>query len=101
VAVTSPTLFDTTPHAEFDAEFPGVWPLFCQIVAEVREAGETHWSADGVLHVMRYRRLRKQWDGPKVNNNWSAYLARRWRAAHPEAPEFFALRRSKHDQEAA
>ena len=60
-------------------------------------AGHQHYSADAILHRIRWefqivRGMRKF----KANNNWTAPLARWFLNRHPEMPGFFSLRNGPH-----
>ena len=41
----------------FDAAYPEVYKLFKQFVAELQNAGRTHYSSDAILHRIRLSRL--------------------------------------------
>lgn len=70
---------------------PHIWREFCAVAAEVLAAGYTSYSADAVLHVVRWRHRRK------VPNAYTPFLARQWLATHPHAPRLFALKPSMAD----
>jgi hypothetical protein len=74
--------------ATFDAANPRVWEAFCVVVAEYRQFGATKWSADAALHVVRWRAR------TDINNDYSAYYARKWLQLNPDARGFFELRAS-------
>mgnify|MGYP000894168120 CR=1 FL=1 len=58
----SPTLFDdfrdrrsiAERFAEFDAAHPEVYAAFAKFAAQMRARGYTHYSADGIMHIVRY-----------------------------------------------
>ena len=79
---------------EFHAQHPGVYQRFCEQVQALRDAGHDHYSADGILHVIRFETsLNIHRDGGfKINNNYSALYARKWQADHPAAADFFSTR---------
>ncbi len=78
---------------EFDAANPRVWRLFCDVVRDVQGAGYTHYSADAVVHIIRWETTvkTKSADGFKINDHHVTFYARRWLDEHPGS-EFFRLR---------
>lgn len=74
---------------------PVVWRLFEEFTFDRINKGYEKYSADSILHRIR-------WEAPvknsksgeyKVNNNISSYMARRFIRKHPNHENFFALRR--------
>src|ERR1700761_3044306 len=69
---------------------------FEKLALDLIRDGHKRYSADGILH-----RIRWHWQGQRggrgfvVNNNWSAPLARWFIARNPAAKDFFALRIAK------
>lgn len=60
--------------------------------------GRTHYSSDGILHVVRFNTRAHGDEGAyKVNNNLAADFARRFMREHPAHGQFFHLRRSHAD----
>lgn len=91
------TLVDALKDAKFDADHPDVWATFVRVTGKVRASGATRFSADAVLHQMRWERMVEGSAEYVVNNIWSAYLARRYLREHPDAIGFFELRKSAVD----
>ncbi len=89
--------------AEFDLANPQVWRLFVRFTYEMIGRGSTHYSADAVLHRVRWETASALDDesGFKINNNWSAYYARKFRDHNPSHASFFRLRASWADMDAA
>ena len=92
--------FDT-----FDRENPEVYDRFCALVNHLMAAGRTHYSADALLHVIRFERdIRTtgagEFDGCdlKINNNFSSRYARKFAKDHPALASFFEVRRLKSSQ---
>lgn len=85
--------------AEVDAANPRVWELFEQFTLMLIRRGFRHYSADAVLHRVRWETTVELRDGEgfKINNNWSAYYARKWIGRHPNHANFFRLRASAAD----
>ena len=59
-----------------------------------RAWGYTHYSADGIMHIVRYHAaVNPERDGGfKINNNFVALYARKLVAADPSFAGFFAFR---------
>lgn len=73
--------------------------LFEQLAMQVRARGIEHFSADALLHRIRWEFHVERGQGDyKVNNNFSAPLARWLIKKRPEFSGFFALRKSQHDE---
>ena len=91
-----------SPAARFamiDAANPQVWRLFERFTFELIRRGFRHYSADAVLHRVRWETATAIADQStfKINNNWSAFYARKFRDLHPKHAEFFRLRASMAD----
>lgn len=91
-----------TPAACFamiDAQNPEVWRLFEQFAFERMRRGFSHYSADAILHRVRWETAAPLDDqsGLKINNNWSAFYARKFAKHHPKHAAFFRLRSSRAD----
>lgn len=85
---------------EFDEANPDLWRSFVDMAQELIAGGRKHYSARDIFAVIRWhtRGLGTDGDGFKVNNNFSAFYARRFHATYPEHVGFFELRRSEADQ---
>lgn len=90
-----------TPQERFDefvARCPDVYRAFVQYALRLKRAGKTRYSADAILHVIRFETdLADNAGDFKINNNFSAPLARKAMAEYPELKDFFETRRSKGD----
>jgi hypothetical protein len=74
--------------------------MFVRFTFEAIEADKKHYSADAVLHRVRWETSVRERSGElKCNNNHTAYLAREFHRRFPEHRGFFRLRRSKADEE--
>jgi hypothetical protein len=63
---------------------------------DLMRAGFERYSADAILHRARWSWQVERGDrGFKINNCWSAPLARWFLARHPEAAGFFELRTAR------
>lgn len=72
---------------------PAVCALFDQIAHELLDLGFARYSADAILHQIRWRMHIDRGDRAfRVDNNWSAPLARWFMACNPSCGKFFELR---------
>jgi hypothetical protein len=73
---------------------PGaVLELFERLANHLVETGWNHYSADAILHRVRWHFQVEKGDREfKCNNNWTSHLARWWMDRHPEHSEFFETR---------
>lgn len=102
------TLFDTpmdTIQANFE-EFhnanPGVFELFHRFAMQVKNSGRTRYSADAILHRIRWHMDidTNAADDFKINNNWSSRYARKLMKEHPTVfGGFFEVRELKTERE--
>jgi hypothetical protein len=66
---------------------------FERLALEVRGLGFKRYSADAILHRVRWHMHVERGNRAfKANNNWTAPLARWFLENHPEAAGFFELR---------
>lgn len=84
---------------EFDRDNPGVWELFKRFTLQVINAGHAHYSADCVLHRIRWHTSVDTGRGEdfRINNNYAAGYARKFETEFPRHRGFFRLRASKLD----
>lgn len=81
---------------------PRVLALFERFALEAVRAGLSHYSADAVLHRVRWETAVAERSGEfKANNNWTSYLARWFAMRHPEHAAFFRTRSSRADRDPA
>jgi len=84
---------------DFDRSNPHVWTEFEAMALRLSRAGHKRYSADAILHVIRYdydvRTLRASdsSDGFKINNDFSSRYARKFARQHPELSSFFEQRK--------
>jgi hypothetical protein len=75
--------------------------LFERLALQVAQAGHSRYSADAVLHRIRWHMHIERGDREfKCNDHWTAPLSRWFLAKHPELPKFFETR-VRRSQEAA
>lgn len=95
------TLFDIPAVKQFetfDSENPKVWELFEKYAKQLIDKGVNHWSADNILHKIRFEtRLETNDPNYKINNNYSAFYARKFARIYPKHKDFFEFRKSKAD----
>jgi len=77
----------------FHTAHPEVWLEFERIAMQLIARGFRRYSADGVMHIVRFRTSAGDNGGLfKINNNHVAWYARRFAEAHPEHADFFRFR---------
>jgi hypothetical protein len=81
----------------FDRDHPEVYRLFVQLANQMRDAGRKRYSADAILH-----RIRWHFDvnthrrgGFKINDHFSSRYARKLIAQDPTFDGFFTLKELK------
>ena len=82
----------------FHAAHPEVYREFARIARVLRdERGYTHYSADGVMHIVRFHTKAGDNSGRgfKINNNHVAYYARKLIADDPSFEGFFRTRKQR------
>ena len=85
--------------AELDLANPRIWILFERFTFEMIARGFLHYSADAVMHRVRWETAAMLDDGSvfKISNDWVAFYARKFHRMHPEHYGFFRLRPSMAD----
>jgi hypothetical protein len=90
----------------FDRNNPTIWIHFRNFALRALHAGVPHYSADAILHRIRWHievetrgagEVREQ--ELKINNNHAAFYARKFREEYPRHADFFQIRHSKADGE--
>lgn len=80
----------------FHQEHPEVWRLFERFTLERIRLGFKHYSADAIMHRVRWETSAgSKGDAPAINNNYVAFYARRFMNIHPEHDGFFKTRVQK------
>ena len=87
----------TLPQVGVCMEIPAdVETMFHNITSELISKGYERFSADAILHRIRwYMRVDKGDREFKVNNNWSSELSRRFTDSNPRNCGFFEQRQLK------
>lgn len=85
---------------EFHGRHPQVWVEFERLALRLIARGHTRYSADGILHVIRFDSDVRvdQADSWKIDNRFSAFYSRMFTLAHC-AHELFETRRINRDEE--
>lgn len=95
------TLFDETATIQDRFErwlqdHPEAFPAFVRIALRLKASGYTRYSADGVMHALRWNRLIEGRTGEfLVNDHFSSRIARKAMAEVPELAGFFQTRKLK------
>ena len=78
---------------EFHYKHPMVWDLFCRFAFEMIRTGRKNYSADAVMHRVRWEtdqgRDFEQEGGFKISNNHVAFYSRWFMACFPQHEGFF------------
>mgnify|MGYP003147918018 CR=1 FL=1 len=83
-----------TDAQRYDLAHPDIWTHFCQIVGDLIANGTTHYGARAIFEVIRYQRhiVAGPDDVFKLNNNYTSYYSRKFRAEFPQYKDFFETR---------
>jgi len=88
--------------AGFHAENPKIWELFVKFTFQVIARNLAHYSADAVVHRIRwFTNIETMGDPFKINNNFVTCYARMFHRTYPEHYGFFELRQRISDRKAA
>jgi hypothetical protein len=82
-----------TRFEEFHDDNPQIWELFERFTLLLINKGFRHYSADAVVHRIRWHTaVDTGSEGEKINNNFTAYYARFFHQEHPAHRGFFRSR---------
>jgi len=86
--------------AKFHEANPHVYQLFAKFAAEVRSRGHKRYSADAILHRIRWHCNveTESRDGFKISDHYSAYYSRLLAATDPTFKDFFETRRIRNTE---
>lgn len=95
----SPPATAERDFAAFDRANPRIWKLFERFTLERVDHGFCHYSADAIMHRVRWETPARGDDssGFKINNNHVAQYARKFARLHPEHGEFFRFRERRRE----
>ena len=83
---------------EFDREHPEVFRLFREYAESVRGRGFTRYSADAILHRIRWwHHVERGQTEFKINDHFSSRYARLLVSVDPSFAEFFEFRRLRRE----
>jgi len=82
---------------EFDRDNPQVWEMFTRYAQILVERGYQTLSSKLIFERIRWETAITTTEDFKMNNNYTAYYARKWNRLFPELPQF-ALRVTKGQQ---
>jgi hypothetical protein len=78
---------------QFDNNNPQVWDLFMRFTFDTIHAGHKRFSADSILHRIRWETSVVTTDAHfKINNDYSADYARKFMTSFPKYNNFFEIR---------
>jgi hypothetical protein len=105
MSVAAPDLFGFTPppagdeaplrdaFAKFHREHPEIYALFDKFAQQAIAKGHRRFSADALLHRIRWEASVEKAGSPyKINDHFSAYYARLWIENNPGRENFFERR---------
>jgi hypothetical protein len=84
----------------YHQKHPFIWNYFVhftyQAIAAMHETDpdKLRFSADAIMHRIRWEIMFKRGDDFKVNNNFTAFYARKFAAENPRYKNFFTFRKS-------
>jgi len=89
-------LFTPDPkQAKFEryhAENPDIWNHFKKATFALIKVGRQHFSADAILHSIRFNTAIRGGKDFKINNNYSSMYSRMFTSNFPEHKDFFEQR---------
>ena len=92
-------LFTVDPkQAKFERyhkENPEIWDQFKEATFVLIKVGRKHFSADAILHSIRFNTALRGSDERKIDNNYSSMYSRLFTANFPEHKDFFEQRKLK------
>lgn len=90
----------TTNFEQYDLGHPEIWKQFREITLNLIRLGKKHYGAKAIFEIIRYHRFIEYGVGEfKVNNNFTAYYARKFMRVFPEHNGFFETRKAKEGKE--
>ena len=92
-----------SPKERFDRfheAHPEIYQEFCKYADQLWNKGWRNYSADGILHVLRFHshvsgQDTERW---KINNNYASFYSRLWSRDNPKRAAFFRTRILKKSQ---
>ena len=92
-------LFTVDPKQDkferYHKENPEIWDQFKEATFALIKVGRKHFSADAILHSIRFNTVLRGGTDFKINNNYSSMYSRLFTANFPEHKDFFEQRKLK------
>lgn len=87
----------TEQFEKFDSQHPEIYDEFVRRVDQLWNRGIRKYSSDSLLHIIRFHTVLDGRDTEqyKINNNYSAFYARKYIKQFPHREGFFATRQQK------
>jgi hypothetical protein len=89
-------LFEIDPKQvkfeKYHSANPEIWQQFKDATFALIKVGRKHFSADAILHSIRFNTAIRGGSDFKINNNYSSMYSRMFTANFPEHKEFFEQR---------
>jgi hypothetical protein len=89
-------LFEIDPKQvkfeKYHSANPEIWQQFKNATFTLIRVGRKHFSADAILHSIRFNTAIRGGKDFKINNNYSSMYSRMFSANFPEHKEFFEQR---------
>ena len=77
---------------KYHAKNPEIWEAFKTLSFQLIKAGRSHFSADAILHTIRFNTAIRGCLDFKINNDYSSMYSRLFTANFPEHKDFFEQR---------
>ena len=75
---------------------PQLLPQLARLARELKSAGHSRYSMDGLFHILRWETRVTTGDlGLKINNNYTAFASRDLMDQYPDLKGFFKVREQK------
>jgi len=83
---------------QYDTHHPEIWKQFRDITFRLIFRNVKHYGAKAIFEIIRYHRTIEYGDTDyKVNNNYTAYYARKFMRKFPGHQNFFETREVKNE----
>lgn len=82
---------------KYHEENPHIYAKFEEVTLQTIERGFKHYSAKGVIEIIRWWTAVKGNTEYKISNEYSPFYARLFEQKHPQHKGFFRMKRSKFD----
>ena len=90
------SLFELDPKQvkfeKYHSANPEIWNMFKELTFQLIKAGRNHFSADAILHTIRFNTAIRGGKDFKINNNYSSMYSRLFTSNYPEHKDFFEQR---------